>query len=185
MTACRTCGTECRRWARHCDACADWEYAQSYHWATTGGKNKGSSAVAGAVRVGRLAKLDGSVPCVDCGKPAEHYDHRDYNKPLDVQPVCRGCNYRRGRAIPLVSFRPLQRTGKPTPATKDVVAMLEWFAVQLNPWHDLYWAARWPLLEIERGAERVGAVRAKRTEYQSRGLIRAEWLRPDIYEAAA
>jgi DNA-directed RNA polymerase subunit RPC12/RpoP len=37
--------------------------------------------------------------CVDCGARAEHYDHRDYRKPLDVQPVCRSCNFNRGPAV--------------------------------------------------------------------------------------
>lgn len=27
--------------------------------------------------------------CVDCGKPAQCYGHRDYSKPLDVEPVCK------------------------------------------------------------------------------------------------
>jgi hypothetical protein len=51
-----------------------------------------------AVRHGDLPKLDGSIPCVDCGKPASHYDHRDYKQPLDVAPVCRTCNAQRGPA---------------------------------------------------------------------------------------
>ena len=37
--------------------------------------------------------------CVDCGANATDYDHRDYNKPLDVEPVCRSCNIRRGNAV--------------------------------------------------------------------------------------
>ena len=37
--------------------------------------------------------------CRDCGGQAMDYDHRDYNRPLDVEPVCRGCNKRRGAAI--------------------------------------------------------------------------------------
>lgn len=36
--------------------------------------------------------------CDDCGRPAEMYDHRDYSKPLEVRPVCRGCNVVRGPA---------------------------------------------------------------------------------------
>lgn len=36
--------------------------------------------------------------CVDCGHPAHGYDHRDYRKPLEVQPVCSHCNYWRGSA---------------------------------------------------------------------------------------
>lgn len=51
-----------------------------------------------AVRAGRLPRLDGSVPCVDCRQPATEYDHREYAKPLDVEPVCRPCNLRRGPA---------------------------------------------------------------------------------------
>jgi hypothetical protein len=38
--------------------------------------------------------------CVDCGKPATDYDHRDYNKPLEVEPTCRSCNLLRGPALP-------------------------------------------------------------------------------------
>lgn len=37
--------------------------------------------------------------CVDCGEPAFCYDHRDYLKPLEVQPVCRKCNWYRGKAL--------------------------------------------------------------------------------------
>lgn len=39
--------------------------------------------------------------CVDCGATAECYEHRDYNKPLVVDPVCKGCNIRRGPGLPL------------------------------------------------------------------------------------
>ena len=37
--------------------------------------------------------------CVDCGRSADSYDHRDYFKPLQAEPVCNGCNRRRGSAI--------------------------------------------------------------------------------------
>lgn len=54
------------------------------------------------VKGGRLPKLSSvEVACVDCGRRATQYDHRDYNKPLDVDPVCRSCNQIRGPAIPL------------------------------------------------------------------------------------
>lgn len=43
-----------------------------------------------------LPRLDGSVACVDCGEPAAVYDHRDYYKPMEVEPVCHRCNSRRG-----------------------------------------------------------------------------------------
>jgi len=41
------------------------------------------------------------MKCEDCGRDAECYDHRDYNKPLDVEPVCRQCNSIRGAGIPM------------------------------------------------------------------------------------
>jgi hypothetical protein len=56
-------------------------------------------AVLLAVKQGRMAPPTDFV-CVDCEKPAEAYEHRDYNHPLDVQPVCRVCNRKRGNAIP-------------------------------------------------------------------------------------
>lgn len=34
--------------------------------------------------------------CTDCDKIAEVYDHRDYSRPLEVEPVCKSCNYKRG-----------------------------------------------------------------------------------------
>lgn len=54
-----------------------------------------------AVRNGYL-KDPTTLTCLDCGAPAQVYDHRDYNKPLDVEPVCHACNVKRGPAIPFV-----------------------------------------------------------------------------------
>lgn len=55
-------------------------------------------SVAKAVR--KLPYLDGSIICVDCKRaPAKVYDHRDYSKPLEVEPVCHWCNSRRGPAL--------------------------------------------------------------------------------------
>lgn len=51
-----------------------------------------------AVESGQLKKLDGTIPCVDCAKPATAYDHRDYALPLEVAPVCGACNLKRGMA---------------------------------------------------------------------------------------
>lgn len=36
--------------------------------------------------------------CVDCGFRAHLYEHRCYDRPLDVEPVCYSCNVRRGPA---------------------------------------------------------------------------------------
>lgn len=46
--------------------------------------------------------------CTDCQKQAECYDHRDYSKPMMVEPVCKRCNSSRGRGYmpPIVSERP-------------------------------------------------------------------------------
>lgn len=38
--------------------------------------------------------------CVDCGKPAQCYDHRNYHYPLRVDPVCQRCNCKRGEGYP-------------------------------------------------------------------------------------
>jgi len=56
-------------------------------------------AVFKEIREGRLKPVKECL-CVDCGAPARHYDHRDYNKPTEVDPVCGSCNYKRGGAIP-------------------------------------------------------------------------------------
>lgn len=55
------------------------------------------AVVNAAVRKGILPRITASVRCTDCGEPANCYDHRDYLKPLSVDPVCSACNYRRGR----------------------------------------------------------------------------------------
>lgn len=57
------------------------------------------SKVQKAVSRGDLPAVQ-TQTCVDCGAPATDYDHRDYNKPLDVEPVCRPCNGVRGPGIP-------------------------------------------------------------------------------------
>jgi hypothetical protein len=64
------------------------------------GASAAINAVQKAIKKGLLAPVK-TLLCVDCNRNAECYDHRDYNKPLDVVPVCRKCNYRRGSAIPL------------------------------------------------------------------------------------
>lgn len=34
--------------------------------------------------------------CFDCKRPAQVYDHRDYLKPYEIEPVCKVCNHKRG-----------------------------------------------------------------------------------------
>lgn len=45
-----------------------------------------------------------SFVCVDCGNKAIDYDHRRYKSPLDIVPVCRSCNLKRGPAIDVQEF---------------------------------------------------------------------------------
>jgi hypothetical protein len=53
---------------------------------------------------GLIPPLAADAKCVDCGAGAQCYDHRDYHKPLQVEPVCRPCNVRRGVGAPFNSF---------------------------------------------------------------------------------
>jgi hypothetical protein len=63
-------------------------------------QSRAHALVSKAVRAGSLADLRAvEVRCSDCSARAACYDHRDYRKPLDVQPVCTRCNKRRGPAI--------------------------------------------------------------------------------------
>lgn len=59
--------------------------------------------VATAIKRGHIPHPT-ACACMDCGKRADAYDHRDYGHPLDVKPVCYGCNFRRGPAKPLNPF---------------------------------------------------------------------------------
>lgn len=61
------------------------------------------SKVAKAIREGRLAHPR-TLLCADCRSPATGYDHRDYNYPLIVEPICHSCNANRGPAIPRKGF---------------------------------------------------------------------------------
>jgi hypothetical protein len=64
------------------------------------GQPEGAQMVSREIRYGRMVPPT-NFACVDCGAPATAYEHRDYNKPLDVVPTCRPCNAKRRYAIPL------------------------------------------------------------------------------------
>jgi hypothetical protein len=93
---CRHCGVDIS-W-RHCLAKQCLDCTQSVTGAAAAHR-----AVYAAIRRGQLA-APRFLQCVDCGRQATDYDHRDYREPLNVQPVCRGCNLARGPAIP-VTYR--------------------------------------------------------------------------------
>lgn len=66
-------------------------------------RNRAYVAVNKAVKEGKLKNLKTEyVKCVECGHRAEMYDHRDYNKPLQVEPICNACNVSRGTIAPLL-----------------------------------------------------------------------------------
>jgi hypothetical protein len=70
------------------------------------GSEKAHNAVFNAIKKGILEPITKNTKCVDCGAPAKHYDHRDYNKPLSVEAVCQKCNVKRGPGIPNLSANP-------------------------------------------------------------------------------
>lgn len=97
---CKHCGADIskRHWiAKQCLKCG------LKVWGRITGANKAASMVNRAVKKGLLQPAK-QCTCVDCGKQAMDYDHRDYNKPLEVVPVCRSCNKKRGPAIPATGF---------------------------------------------------------------------------------
>ena len=70
------------------------------HW-TRKLRQVAHSRVKWAIKCGELPAIDEDTKCVDCDAPAQCYDHRDYRKPLDVEPVCTRCNNVRGPGLPL------------------------------------------------------------------------------------
>lgn len=46
---------------------------------------------------GFIGKPNGQK-CVDCGKRAEQWEHRNYARPLMVEPTCISCNLKRGNS---------------------------------------------------------------------------------------
>lgn len=96
-----------------------------------------SQAVKRAILNGELLPILEYTLCVDCSKPAACYDHRDYNKPLEVEPVCTSCNGLRGPA-------------KPYPEecdTKETATFLRRIAAYLYP--DKYRLVKYEAPEID------------------------------------
>jgi hypothetical protein len=88
MERCAACSRETHRLisAGRCHECHT-----DYYLA----KCRAHAAVRRAIRDGLLPRAE-QLPCVDCGGASREYDHRDYLQPLKVEPVCHGCNLRRG-----------------------------------------------------------------------------------------
>ncbi len=60
-----------------------------------------TKAVKQAIAAGTLLP-PAAHECIDCGSQAYCYDHRDWQEPLNVVPVCRKCNIKRGCAANLL-----------------------------------------------------------------------------------
>lgn len=111
---CSGCGALLRQWVTpdgkkrrtraHCDDCSRLHCL----WLDVlNGRRLATAAVSKAKEEGLLPRPE-TLACVDCGKQAAQYDHRDYGQPLNVDPVCRSCNNVRGHAKPI---NPLIVTG--------------------------------------------------------------------------
>lgn len=86
-----------RRTALRCNTC------RPLHWLRMdwlSGRLMAAAMLLRAIQRKQLARPD-QFTCSDCDKQAFCYDHRDYGRPLDVDPVCRSCNTRRGSAKPI------------------------------------------------------------------------------------
>lgn len=83
--------------APHAQSCPTCRRARHIYSNFGSGRFLAGQAVAKA-RIKNILPSPREFACVDCGTRATEYDHRDYSKPLMVEPVCRGCNARRGPA---------------------------------------------------------------------------------------
>ena len=64
-------------------------------------RGRAAQKVNTAVKNGTLSHLKKIIiKCTDCPARATVYDHRDYAKPLEVDPVCKSCNIARGTNAP-------------------------------------------------------------------------------------
>lgn len=82
-------------------------------WIVEPGFSFVKNQVSKAVRSGELPNLKATyVPCTDCGSRADRYDHRDYLKPLSVDPVCHQCNRLRGPGANLMVLSQMSRSAR-------------------------------------------------------------------------
>lgn len=88
VRACIWCGKPHTRRALHCYDCLD----KAVEWQINARRQ-----VAAAIKACLLPPPT-RFRCTDCNLRASEYEHRNYSRPLDVEPVCRSCNRRRGPA---------------------------------------------------------------------------------------
>jgi len=72
---------------------------------------RASAHVTNAISRGDMNRAS-AHSCADCGNQARDWDHRDYLRPLEVDPLCRSCNIKRGCAYDS-KFRPAGEVDAP------------------------------------------------------------------------
>lgn len=88
-------GRKKRRVPLRCTACkGQWDLDRD-----VAGRRDAHKAVNDAVKAGTIRPATERA-CYDCGARANRYDHRDYSRALDVDPVCISCNLLRGPGAP-------------------------------------------------------------------------------------
>lgn len=120
--------------------------------------------------------------CVDCGAQALDYDHRDYNKPLEVEPVCRPCNKKRGPGIP---FEPVKRNGRPRPAQEKADEapfrkVVEFFGCRKKT-AEAIGISKAYVSRLFSGNKPVPAKLSCWIQHVTNDEIKASFLRPDIF----
>jgi hypothetical protein len=95
-TICIDCGIHCHTNGRRCKKCS---VVNNLYRVFGTGQYEALTIVANEIRRQRMRPAK-EYKCVDCGGEAAIYEHRDYGKPLEVEPVCQACNLLRGHAIP-------------------------------------------------------------------------------------
>lgn len=93
MNVCLECAVQINRLWKRCIPCQ-----HAYDLRRNRVTRSASAKVSHAVRTGKLPRPT-TLMCADCGRPATEYDHRDYSKPLEVEPVCHPCNKLRGPGL--------------------------------------------------------------------------------------
>ncbi len=114
------CGTHITgKWQSRCNDCRQVIYSL---------RRKSMAALIKEIDSGRTLPAK-NYYCVDCGKPAAHYDHRDYSKPLVIEPVCAKCNVNRGIVDTHLIFHRYGYEGRrPIKAREPLEARRKWLS---------------------------------------------------------
>ena len=137
---CLKCRTKVRDLVRRkrCVVCSggmpEQKYRPAGHYCTSTcanvvnlGRNEMQPAINAAIKRGAILPAKGQV-CVDCGAPATRLDHRYYLQPLNVEPVCAGCNIRRGPPIDVKAFVAKQLRTEKVMGIHGVEMLFNYFA---------------------------------------------------------